>query len=114
MMNNFGMNNSFYFSFQTLVILIFLLVFNYSIASLSWLFSSDTSFLIQLIRFLHTVITKHQLWYKIISENSNNFFNNIQNLFINCLNTDLLKSLFQFINQILYSYDDLGNRLIVD
>lgn len=73
----------------------------------------DTEFLIQLIRFLNTILLRtnanNNPWLSLIEKNDEQFFNQIDHLFSNSLNNELLKALFRYINDLLYKNNDLGN-----
>ncbi|KAI2807409.1 Protein saal1 [Blomia tropicalis] len=70
--------------------------------------NTDIPLLIQLVRLVDTTVHNQSQWYELIIDNKCEFFTNVQHLFENCLNQDLLRLLFQLINHLLYKYDDLG------
>ncbi|UXI15598.1 ruvB-like 1 [Sarcoptes scabiei] len=76
---------------------------------LSLLSSSDVPFLLQLIRFINTILHRnHRKFSEIIMETNENLgtekrlFQDLQFLFENCLNIDLLRALFHLVNDLLY------------
>lgn len=80
---------------------------------LSSLESTDTPFLIQVIRLMSTCLSNievQSLWVSSIKSKSSQFFSTIQYTLENNLNSDLLKALFAFINKILYIDDSLASE----
>ena len=73
--------------------------------------SSDTPFVIQILRILSISLSNREvqpLWLSTIRENYEQFFQTIHFSFENCLNCDLLKSELKLINKILYLEDSIG------
>lgn len=91
---------------------LFVLVVDFPCCStniVSLLSSTDVPFLVQLIRLINTAISCNpDRWIAIIAADQWRFFQNIQYLLVNCLNEDVLRSLFQLLNQVLYTNGSLG------
>lgn len=101
----FGENCFLYFATNILF------VFYFSTHVILSLANTDIPLLIQLVRLVDTTVHNQSQWYELIIDNKCEFFTNVQHLFENCLNQDLLRLLFQLINHLLYKYDDLGKQL---
>lgn len=80
---------------------------------LSQLKSSDTPFLLQLIRLILTALSNIEArpnWLSEISNNSTEFFRSIQFALQNCLNCDVLKGLLNLIYKVFYCDESLASK----